>query len=225
MAPSTSPNEPTVDLYSTPHKGLRFAMMRTLTLAGATDFTDESAISALDQELQTLFTLTQQHLLHEEKHLHPALRATGCSAVVSAEEEHAEHRAQMKALTALCQRTRSAPGLGRDLYLGLSRFVAESLEHMHLEETTLQRALDRHYSVSELTALNNTIIQAIDADEMVAFLRVILPAMSRPEREALLAGPRAGMPPEVFASFLAASMRELEPTERAVLLSWADLVA
>lgn len=225
MAPSTGPNQPTVDLYSTPHKGLRWALMRTLTLAGSTDFTDPSAVGALDQQLQMVFTLTQQHLAHEEKHLHPALRATGCSAVVNVEEEHAEHRAQMKALTALCQRARTAPALGRDLYLGLSRFVAENLEHMHLEETALQRALDRHYSVSELTALHEALIAAIDPDEMVAFLRIILPALSRPERETLLAGPRAGMPPEVFATFLQASLTELEATERAVVLHWAGLVA
>ncbi len=214
-----------VDFYTLPHRGLRWALCRCLIQAGKTDYGQTADLDVLQADLETTFGLLKHHLHHEEASIHPALARVVPGLVQIVEEEHAEHRHHMDELERRLERARKRLDAGRGLYLCLSHFVAENISHMVVEETTVQRALDEHYDANTLSSLHDELIARIDHAEMVAFLRVMLPAMSQAERCMFLAGPRSGMPDELFAQLLTDGSVHLSEAERTDLIRWAEVAS
>lgn len=215
-------------LYDIPHRGLRWALGRILHTAGTTDYADPAELSRLAAQFQELGTLTEQHMRHEERFLHGALRERGSPVYLTLEEEHAEHRAVIAALTQRLLTLGSGrvspeviPARGRELTLALSRFVAESLEHMDHEESNAQAIFEDLFTPDELLALQQELVAAIPPHELAAFLKILLPGMHHNDRIAFLAGPRSGMPRSVFDGMLRGSLAYLSTPERERLLSWA----
>ena len=88
---------------------------------------------------------------------------------------------------------------------------------MLVEETAHNAALWAHYSDAELQELEGRIRGSIAPDEMMVFLRWIVPSITAVERLQLFAGMRAGMPPPVFASAYAALTARLSAGDVAKL--------
>jgi len=216
-------------LYDIPHRGLRWALANILHTAGTTDFADRAELDQLAVRFEELGTLTEQHMRHEERFFHVALRDRGSPVYLTLEEEHTEHRAVIAGLGQRLVSLRSgrispeaAPARGREFTLALSRFVAESLEHMDHEEGNAQAIFEHLFTPRELIALQQELVAAIPPRELTAFLKILLPGMHHKDRVAFLSGPRGGMPRAAFEGMLRSSLGYLTAGEQERLLRWAD---
>lgn len=210
-----------VDLYSEPHRGLRWALMQLLNAAAQTDFQLPQERESLAEQVATLCDLFEYHMDHEERFVHPALLLVTPSLEKVLEEEHAEHRQHMNNLKHLAQLAVRQPEQGRCLYLSIARFVQENLAHMEMEEVTVQRTLEEHFDWGTLQQIHNDLIASIPPEVMQSFLQVMLPPMCQRQRREFLSGPRQGMPADVFLQVVTSGALHLPEAERAELLQWA----
>lgn len=226
-APAAAPSS-RVDIYAGVHKALRLMMTRALCDVGSTDPGDADEVAATLRRVGRLLDLCELHLKDENEFVHPALERAqpGSAARIAAEHNHhAESIADLRDLAALaasCHGTPRAAALGR-LYRALALFVADNLQHMHVEETAHNALLWAHYSDIELEAVHHAIVQSIPPQTMAEALHWFFPALAAPERAGMLAGMRQGMPPEAFLGVLEIARATLAPQDHAKLCRALDL--
>lgn len=211
QTPSTAeiqaPAGPRHDLYAGIHKALRLFMTRTLTLVGSTDATDAAALAASLQQVEALLAGCESHLQHENRFVHPALdraRAGSAARIAAEHVHHEESIADLRDLVSLVAHSSAAarPAALQRLYHALALFVADNLQHMHVEEAVHNALLWQAYSDAELLALEQQIVEAIPPAEMAEWLHWFMPALNAPERAGMLGGMRQGLPAEAFADVL-----------------------
>ena len=199
---------PRADLYAPIHKALRHFMTDTLHKVGGLDVADAHEMQATLGQLDALLALCRSHLEHENDFMHPAIEAREPSASARTALDHIEHGHAIDALRAEARNLREAPAARRDalamrLYRHLALFVAENLQHMHVEETVNNAALWAHYSDDELHALHGRLLASLSEAEMTEASRWMLPALTPAERAGLLLEMRGKMPPEAFRGLVA----------------------
>ena len=210
------------DLYAGIHKALRLFMTRTLCRAGSTDPGDAEEVAAMLDMVNRLLGLCELHLKDENDFVHPALEAAqaGSAARMAAEHvHHAEAIADLRDLAGLVADSRDAARAAAcsRLYRALALFVADNFQHMEVEESAHNPMLWAHYSDAELLAIEQALVASIPPPAMFEALHWFLPALNAPERAAMLAGMRQGMPPEPFLGVLDIAQRTLSPQDHAKL--------
>jgi hemerythrin-like domain-containing protein len=202
------PALPKVDIYGPVHKGLRFAQCGLLTRMGSVDLLDKTSRQMLLDDLEGLVCMIESHMEHEDRFIHPALERRRAGSAAGLDDAHEAHRRDIIELRALAAALESAPmstapTIARRLYQKFGAFVADDLEHMRVEEEVIQPQLDELYSFEELQSIDEALVASVTPDVMMAFLRVMVPAIRPEERVQLLSKPKAAMPEEVFANVLA----------------------
>lgn len=200
------------------HKGLRVLMAHTLQRAGALDAADETDRAAIVKEVERLLATCTDHLAHENKFFHEALRARAPSAVLPFHNDHLHHLQAISALHRLLLRLRDAgpekaPVLGYELFLRLSVFVGENLAHMAEEESTLTQALWAHFSDAELAAIEGALHATLEPEEMAFYVHWMGQGLNAGEAIALLGDLRARASAEVFA-VTAGDIEDVMPVQR-----------
>lgn len=208
-----------LDLYQPIHKALRALMADTLVRLGALDVGDAAEIEQTLGQTETLLTLVEQHLLHEDTFVHPVLRGCAPQGATQTEHEHDEHRASIQALRGEVRALRADPhdAAALRLYRHAALFVAENLSHMHFEETVLNAALWARLSDEELHAVHARLLAHIPAEEMDRVLRWMVPAMTPTQRIGFFTGLQQAAPPEAVRAALDAVRPLLNDT------AWAKL--
>jgi hypothetical protein len=179
------------DLFTPVHKGLRAAMFDTGALLGRTDFgAREEALQAA-RAVERVLSLLDEHAAHEDAVVLPAVEALHPELFVALREDHARLDGLQRELGALAARLSPSEGaeraaLGRRLHDRFGLAVAEQLRHMQREEHDVQRLLCAHRTDEELRALHGRILARIPPPRTAEWLGVILPALSIPERAALV---------------------------------------
>jgi len=206
-APVIAPAAPRLDLYAPIHKALRLALTDTLVLVGRLDVQDPGEMVSTLGRLEDLLDLCTRHLEHENTFLHPAIEARQPDGARRTADDHVEHLASIEALRAEGEALRAArpetrATLALRLYRHLALFVAENLQHMHVEETVNNALLWAHYSDAELVDLHKRLLDSLPPAEHLVVARWMVPAMAPAERAGMLQGARAGMPPEAFLGYL-----------------------
>lgn len=204
--------------YRNIHKGLRVLMSHTLQRAGALDATDAAERATLVDEVERLMATCTDHLAHENQFFHEALRARAPRAVLPFQDDHLGHLESISTLRLLLQRLRQAEGaqaetLAYELFLRLSVFVGENLEHMAEEESTLTQALWAHFTDAELAAIEAALHATLSPAEMAFYLGLMGQGLNAGEALALLQGMRPHAPAEVFNG-VAASFQAVMPASR-----------
>lgn len=196
-----------VDLYAGIHKALRAQMADALLAIGRMDSSDDLELADGMQRVLQLMAACRSHLMHENQWVHPVLeaRASGSSAAVA--REHLAHEQDIERLAGLAAALWQTPPMRRAagahaLYLQLALFIGHNLAHMHVEETEHNTLLWAHCSDAELAALENALVASIPPQEKMDTLRWMLPAMTPPERLALLSGIQARGPAPAFEAAL-----------------------
>jgi hypothetical protein len=212
-----------LDLYAGIHKALRLFMTRTLTTVGSADPACPGEVSDALQMLTRLLDLCEVHLADEDAFMHPALERAGAgsTARIAAEHEHhVEAIADLRDLAAFVANSRQAErgGALQRLYRSLALFVAENLQHMHVEETDHNAVLWAAYTDAELQALEHALVASIPPAVMLEALHWFLPALNASERAGMLGGMQQGMPLEAFRSVLDIAERTLSQADHARLL-------
>ena len=200
---------PRADLYAPIHKALRFFLTDTLQRVGSLDTDDASEMQATLGQLDALLVLCRSHLEHENEFVHPAIEARQPHGSSRTALDHVEHVQAIDALGDENGVLREAPAPRRDalaqrLYRHLALFVAENLQHMHIEETANNAALWAHYSDAELRALHERLLASLSQAETMQAMRWMLPALNPTERAGVLGAMRAKLPPPALGGMLAA---------------------
>ena len=198
-----------VDLYSFVHRGLRAAIAQALVDVGraAPEFEDAERVA---KQVEDLVYLCRTHLEHENDFIHTAMNRRVPGSAKRTEGDHLEHEHAMTRLAELVSRLRSAVTVAElretlgSLYRSLSLFLAHNLEHMDIEEQSNMRVLWSAYTDAELESLEHELVQSLDPETMLAFLRWMVPNVSAPERLAFFEKMQLGAPPEVVVGTLTA---------------------
>lgn len=107
--------------------------------------------------------------------------------------------------------------LSQRLYRHLSLFVAENLEHMHLEETANNAALWSLYSEAELLELHSRLLAAVEPQVMMDALRWMASALNPQELAGMVADMQHQAPPDAFRNVLVQVREQLDETRAAKL--------
>jgi hypothetical protein len=200
------------DLYGPIHKGLRLALSELVTRIGQVDFADRAQSEEMLAALRRQMALSASHLAHEEHHIHTALEARAPGSTITLEADHDHHRRTFEALEAAMDAVEASHGearrrFGRELYLRFTQFVAADFAHMAEEETIVLPLLHRLFSDDELIAIEGAIVASLPPEEAMAFMKLMIPAMSEFERIAFLGFVRATAPTEAFEAMLCFAAR------------------
>lgn len=211
------------DLYTPIHKGVRALLFQTASLADRTDPEDPDEAAAAVAAARALVRLLESHARHEDREVMPALERLAPEVHAELQAEHARTEGLAGEVLATLDRIVGAPAaerpsLGRRLHDQLWRLAAEHLRHMAREETQAMPALWAHLSDEAIAAIHQRILSSIPPAEMAEWGAVLLPALSLPERTAMLAPMARALPPPVFESLLA-------PARRALGAEWARTAA
>jgi hypothetical protein len=167
--------------------------------------------------------LCAAHSAQEERYIHAVIEAENPGALVRLDAAHAglgEILEQLRETTVAvqCAGPGERPGRFRDLYLRYSSFVAHALQHMCEEEVEVQALLEKLFSTEKIRAIQQAMHASIGPEELLAFLRVMVPAATPTERVSLLEQPKAALSREEFEAIMltvrrclnAAEVRDLE---------------
>jgi len=199
---------PRFDMYAGIHKALRSFMSETLVRVGRADVADPDDLHAALEQLETLLTLCLNHIEHENEFVHTAIEARQPGGAARTGGDHLEHRDSIDALRAEAAGLRSAaarlqPALALRLYHHLALFVAENLQHMHIEESVNNAALWAAYSDAELIEIHDRLLVGISPPQFMLVARWMVPALNPMERAGLVGGIQAQTPPEALLGVLA----------------------
>lgn len=212
------------DLYRDVHKGLRSGLFRAVEEAGRIDPQDDAALVDSHARLEALLDLLDVHAEHEDEFLGPVIERHLPVLAARLQREHAaldEAAAELRRqVTSVREMPPADRRLGQHrLYLTLSEFVGAYLQHQTTEEAVILPALNRAVPVDELMEANAALIAAITPDDMVAYMRLIVPAVNPLDLVELYVGMRAGAPTDAFAALLGYARDGLAPEAYARLTS------
>lgn len=216
------------NLYAGIHKALRAAMADSLLALGRADPTDPQDVAETSVRVLALLDLCEAHVTHENTFVHPAIEARTPGASDAVGQDHVDHLQQIAQLRAATrQLSLLVPDLRaaalHALYLSFSLFVADNLQHMHIEETAHNVALWGAYSDEELRAVHDALVASIAPPEMMQVMRWMVPQLNAPERLGLLSGMRQGAPAPVFQAVLDLVQPHLRPREWSKLMGGLGL--
>lgn len=207
--------------YRLTHKALRTLMFRTLQQLATLDASDAAQRRTMVAEVSEMLQVCADHLAHENCFFHTTLRERAPRAVLPFEDDHHGHAqciAELQAeLAGVAKGGPAVRGAAYALYLKLSRFVGESLEHMADEETRLTQAFWQHFDDGEIAAIEQRLHATFSVEKLVYYTRWMARSLDDSELQTLAAGAQAAMPPDAFGGLWAVLMDELPPPRRARL--------
>ncbi|MDP2005409.1 MAG: hemerythrin domain-containing protein [Rubrivivax sp.] len=210
-----------VQPYRCIHKALRSMMFRTLQQAAALDAADADERTTLLAGVDELLQVCSEHLGHENSFFHSALRERAPRAVLAFDDDHQGHLQAIAALRTQAARVAAGGSAVRGeayvLYLALTRFVGENLEHMADEETRLTHAFWQHFSDAEIEAIEQRLRATFSPEKHAFYARWMARSLDAAELAELAAGARASLPPEAFNAVYALLMAELPAPRQARL--------
>lgn len=174
-------------MFAASHKVLRWSSGRAVTLLGSCpgDFT---AIARALEATRELLAFHEAHQRVEAEIVIPALEARRPGASVRIADAHDDHALALRALAqqiATVEREGAPPRALHALYLAVTRFVAESFEHMYDEEMLVGPVLEEAYTAEEIGQLAARSHAVLTDDEKKQLALASLPAMSASERAQL----------------------------------------
>ncbi len=184
-----------VDFYTLFHKALRKQLFAAVERAGAADLDDAASRAALTGSVTAIVAMLRTHARIEDHWFQPVV----AKAAPEAHAELAREHVLLEPLTddieaalarALVERTAAA---GAALYTALHRFTGAYLPHLLREEATMH-ILQQRVPEAELLARYGAFLASRSADELLADLELMLPAVSGSERMMLMARV-GGLPP------------------------------
>jgi hypothetical protein len=218
------------NLYAGIHKALRAVMADTLLAVGRADPSDPQDVADASGRVIGLMAQCEAHVQHENSFVHPAIEARTPGVCGEVAQDHVAHLHHIQRLRAAAQQlpaldAQLQAGALHALYLDLSLFVADNLQHMHMEETRHNGALWSAYTDVELRAIHDALLATVPPAEMMLVMRWMLPQMHALERLQVLGGMRQGAPAPVFQAVLNVVQPHLSPRDWAKLTQGLGLPA
>jgi len=196
------------ELYRPIHKALRAFLSDTLVAVGRMDTNDDGDVAVTLDQIRSLLAILKIHLEDENRFVHAAMEARRPGSTAHTAHDHVEHECALAVLATMVDAVARAgsaerPALALDLYARLAVFVAENLEHMHVEERDNMAVLWAEYTDRELAEIERAIVAAVPPAAMATAARWFMAGLNHAERVGWLQGIRHGAPPAVFEGLLA----------------------
>lgn len=196
------------------HKALRFGHCHMLLELGAQDFSDDAAAARLLLRLVQQLDLYRAVAEARQEALLATLATRGLDMASTTCEDHASHLTALAELESLVrainvaapQRRRLA---GRSTYRCFALYVAADMERMDEDETVLLTTLHQALNEDDLRMIEARSFGDLAQDHLQLVTRLLLPALSTAEVEALLGVLRHHMKPDRHAGALDAIFRPL----------------
>ena len=217
-APLDQANAVSVDLYRDIHKGIRAELFAVTGEAGRLDPASAPARVALADYVRGVVDTLEAHAAHEDAGVQPVLEDQLPDLAVRIHDDHERLAPRAAALIDLADEAAAATVTCRSaLYLELADFTGTYLLHQDVEERIVLPALRTAIGPREILAIHGAIIASIPPDQMARSLAFMLPAMNIDGCAELLAGMRAGAPPQVFEGVWGLAASVLTPADHAAL--------
>jgi hypothetical protein len=197
-------NQPRMNLYGFPHKGLRNAISQLSQSAGNTNCADSVSLSALKTLANEVFTLLELHAHSEETVVLPALesKVAGSTAENLAEHAQLEKEIEVMQQTLNAITTESNPGMASNFYTLVSNFHSRYLAHMAMEESKMNALIWENFTDTDLMAQHGQIMSALTPEQIMMWFKYIVPALNPFERTIIMGGFKANAPKPFFDSVL-----------------------
>jgi hypothetical protein len=201
------------DLLTGIHKALRLGLLRVTVQLGAADWADSGDRNAAGAEWQRLSGLLRSHASHEDRHIFALLEAKRPGSLVSLHAEHEELDLLQDQLgRAVKEAARgTAAGAGPRAYARAAGFTGHYLAHLDAEDRTVMPGIWEACSDEEIAACRAAFMAEIGPEEAAYTQGLVLPALSTPERVAMLASARQHLAPQAYARLLAVAEEVLAP--------------
>ncbi len=192
-----------LDVYTAVHKMQR-ARLFTLTVeAGRTDPADSVTTAKLAAAIDALASEIAAHGEHEERFIHPLLRAHAPELANTLDDAHVELDARLGQLREVASAYASAPGDPNVLYRALAAFTATYLDHLAVEEGEALPALWGGCTDEELLGILVSFRGSRSDTENLASLIAELATLNPPEIRQLLSAGLGPVPVSDLAELLA----------------------
>lgn len=206
----------TLDLYREVHKGIRLALFDLCRAAGTLDPGDPASRAGVVVRFAEVERMLTLHHEHEDGEILGRFVATVAPQFLP--EMEASHESIVATMAGMRRAVIAVGDGGGDadqLYDHVAAFVADYLSHMAFEEHQVMPALAAASTFDELLAVQIGVRTAALPDEVVLFMRWMLPAANPDERVAMLGGLKANVPTGAFEVFWATATDVLSPSELA----------
>lgn len=197
-------NQPRMNLYGFPHKGLRNAISQLSQSAGNTDCSDQNSLSSLKTLADEVFTLLGLHAHSEETVVLPALEIKMPDSTAENIAEHAQLESEIESmkqeLNAIsCD---SPPNLLSNFYASVTNFHSKYLAHMAMEESKMNTLIWENFTDADLMEQHGQIMSALTPEQIMMWFKYIVPALNPFERTIIMGGFKANAPTPFFDSVL-----------------------
>jgi len=198
-------NQPRMNLYGFPHKGLRNGISQVSMAAGTANASDPASLESLKALADELFTLLEEHAHSEESVVLPALEAKLAGSTEDNLAEHERLEAQIASLKEMLNAIEpgSHPGVLAGFYGAFSNFHAEYLTHMAMEEGKMLPLIWDNFSDEELMGQHGRIMASFTPKQILLWFKYIIPALNPMERGIIMGGFKANAPAPFFDSVMA----------------------
>jgi hypothetical protein len=197
------------------HKGLRALLFETGITLMRTDFADVTEGNRAIEAVMTVAELFNDHALHEDTHILPAVARFEPSLQQEFEEEHEEDEELANKLSALSQQyihaltAESRADIGKQVLYTYYEFTAFNLYHMNKEEKKLNAALWENYSDQDIQAIQQKIVAGISPAMMALDGKWMMRGINDVEVKGWLQQVKKTAPDPVFRQLIAMGESEL----------------
>ena len=98
--------------------------------------------------------------------------------------------------------TESSPALGAEFYRVFTNFHATYLSHMAMEEAEINQVIWSNFQDSELLEIHGKVMASLTPEQVISWVRYIVPALSPVERTIIMGGFKENAPEEFFNQVL-----------------------
>ncbi|MDH5693557.1 MAG: hemerythrin domain-containing protein, partial [Gammaproteobacteria bacterium] len=166
------------------------------------EFNNKDSLKRLVDTFGLTYNLLETHAHSEDSYVEPLVKECNADTAVKLADAHQRLEKDISTLLArvegLDAQQEDATEQGRSLYLDLSRFVGEYLQHIADEEQIVSPLLWEHFDDQKLMEVSATIRANLPPPVMGNFLSLMIPAMNHNERVIMFSGMKQAAPPEVF---------------------------
>lgn len=185
-----------LDVYTAVHKMQRARLFELTVEAGKTDPDDPAAAARLAAAVSSLADELVAHGEHEERFIHPLLRAQAPGLAETLEGAHVDLDARLDQLRQVSNAHASAADDPNLLYRALAAFTATYLEHLAVEESQALPALWQGCRDDELMGILASFKASRSDTENLTSLLAQLPTLNPPEIARMAVIGLAGSAPE-----------------------------
>lgn len=200
-------NRPLV--YEVPHKAIRNLLSQFSLLAGNTDYNNKDELEKLCNIADDVVKILDSHAEHENNVPLKYLEEKISGGSTFDKEDHVRIEAEMyklkDSLNKLIEKSGKDEDLnyqGNDFYLQVSDFHAQYLQHMLEEERITQPLLWKYFTDEELLNHEIEIKKNIKPEEMLLWIKYMIPSFTQNARTGMLKEIKMMAPPEFFNAIL-----------------------